>query len=100
MNKKVKLSQKNKKKSIDKIRKNIDEIDAQILKLISFRRKEVLQITKYKKRSEIVDKKRITTMLKRLVLEGNNLKIESYFIENIWKAIIKSFIKLEKILMK
>lgn len=96
MNKKVKLSQKNKKKSIDKIRKNIDEIDAQILKLISFRRKEVLQITKYKKRSEIVDKKRITTMLKRLVLEGNNLKIESYFIENIWKAIIKSFIKLEK----
>ena len=96
MNKKVKLSQKNKKKSIDKIRKNIDEIDAQILKLISFRRKEVLQITKYKKSSEIVDKKRITTMLKRLVLEGNNLKIESYFIENIWKAIIKSFIKLEK----
>ena len=96
MNKKVKLTQKNKKKNIDRIRKNIDNIDSQILKLLSFRRKEVLQITKYKKRSEIVDKKRIAVMLKRLILKGKSLKIESYVISNIWKAMIKSFIKLEK----
>jgi chorismate mutase len=96
MNKKVKLTQKNKKKNIDRIRKNIDNIDTQILKLLSFRRKEVLQITKCKKRSEIVDKKRIAVMLKRLILKGKNLKIESYVIANVWKAMIKSFIKLEK----
>ena len=96
MNKKVKLSQNNKKKNINRIRKNIDKIDTQILKLLSIRRKEVLQITKYKKRSEIVDKKRIDGMLKKLILKGKYFKIESYVIVNIWKAMIKSFIKLEK----
>ena len=96
MNKKAKLSQKNKLLNIKKIRNSIDKIDTQILKYLSLRRKEVMKITKYKKRSEIVDQKRIASMLKKLVRKGRALNIEPYVIENLWKAMIRSFIKLER----
>lgn len=96
MIKKVKLTQENKKKGISKIRNNIDKIDSKIIKLLSLRRKQVIQITKYKKRSEIIDKKRIENILKRLVKKGKILEIEPYLITSIWNAMIKSFIKLEK----
>lgn len=96
MNKKVKLSLSKKIKNINKIRKNIDKIDLQILKYLGLRRKEVIKITKLKKRSEIVDKKRISQMLKILTQKGKKLKIESFIIKNIWNAMIRSFITLEK----
>ena len=60
MIKKAKLSQKNKLLNIKKIRNSIDKIDTQILKYLSLRRKEVMKITKYKKRSEIVDQRDTT----------------------------------------
>ena len=66
-----------KSKNITKVRKNIDAIDLKILKLLSLRRKQVIKITKFKKRSEIVDKKRINLMLKNLVQKGKKLKVES-----------------------
>ncbi len=96
MNKKVKLSLSKKIKNINKIRKNIDKIDLQILKYLGLRRKEVIKITKLKKRSEIVDKKRISQMLKILTQKGKKLKIEPFIIKNIWNAMIRSFITLEK----
>ena len=96
MNKKVKLSLSKKIKNINKIRKNIDKIDLQILKYLGLRRKEIIKITKLKKRSEIVDKKRISQMLKILTQKGKKLKIEPFIIKNIWNAMIRSFITLEK----
>ncbi len=96
MNKKDKLSLMAKSKNITKVRKNIDTIDLKILKLLSLRRKQVIKITKFKKRSEIVDKKRINLMLKNLVQEGKKLKVESFIVVNLWKAMINSFIKLER----
>jgi len=96
MNKKVKLSLSKKIKNINKIRKNIDKIDLQILKYLGLRRKEVIKITKLKKRSEIVDKKRISQMLKILTQKGKKMKIEPFIIKNIWNAMIRSFITLEK----
>ena len=96
MNKKVKLSLSKKIKNINKIRKNIDKIDLQILKYLGLRRKEIIKITKLKKRSEIVDKKRISQMLKILTQKGKKLKIAPFIIKNIWNAMIRSFITLEK----
>lgn len=96
MNKKDKLSLIAKSKNIKKVRKNIDTIDLKILKLLSLRRKQVIKITKFKKRSEIVDKKRINLMLKNLVQKGKKLKVESFIVVNLWKAMINSFIKLER----
>ena len=85
-----------KSKNITKVRKNIDTIDLKILKLLSLRRKQVIKIIKFKKRSEIVDKKRINLMLKNLVQKGKKLKVESFIVVNLWKAMINSFIKLER----
>ena len=96
MNKKDKLSLIAKSKNIKKVRKNIDAIDLRILKLLSLIRKQVIKITKFKKRSEIVDKKRINLMLKNLVQKGKKLKVESFIVVNLWKAMINSFIKLER----
>ena len=56
----------------------------------------MIKITKFKKRSEIVDKKRINLMLKNLVQKGKKLKVESFIVVNLWKAMINSFIKLER----
>lgn len=96
MIKKDKLSLIRKKTNVIKIRKNIDNIDFKILKLLSLRRKQVVKITKLKTKKEIVDKKRIDSMLKILVYKGKILKIEPFIVLNIWRAMITSFIKFEK----
>ena len=56
MLKKAKLSPAKNKSSILKIRKNIDKIDNQILHLLFLRKKEVLNIIKYKNKNQIIDK--------------------------------------------
>ena len=96
MIKKDKLSLLRKKRNLIKIRKNIDNIDLKILKLLSLRRKEVVKITKLKTKKEIIDKKRINSMLKNLVYKGKILKIEPFIVLKIWKAMISSFIRFEK----
>tara|TARA_Y100001958_G_C21128253_1_gene470308 strand:+ start:788 stop:1078 length:291 start_codon:yes stop_codon:yes gene_type:complete len=95
--KKTKLSP---AKNVKIIRKNIDRIDFKILKLLANRRRQVLKIIKYKPKSKIVDKKRIKTMLNLRCKKAKALKIENYIIINIWRAMIKSFIKLERIKYK
>ncbi len=82
------------------IRKNIDKIDFKILKLIANRRREVLKITKYKPKSKIVDQKRINKMLNLRCKKAKVLKIEKFIIIGIWRAMINSFIKLERIKYK
>ena len=56
---KKKISKLSPKKNLEKVRKNIDKFDFQILKILSRRRKEVLKVIKYKPKSKIVDQKRI-----------------------------------------
>ena len=95
--KKTKLSPAEKLKII---RKNIDKIDFKMLKLLANRRKEVLKIIKYKPKSKIVDQKRIKKMLNLRCKKAKVLKIEKFIIMGIWKAMINSFIKLERIKYK
>lgn len=96
MLKKDKLSPSQKKKAIFKIRKNIDKIDDKILNLLFNRKKQVVNIIKYKNKKDIVDNKRINEMIKNLKTKGKKKKLESYLISNVWKSIIKSFIRYEK----
>tara|TARA_E500000178_G_scaffold355169_1_gene426807 strand:+ start:3099 stop:3395 length:297 start_codon:yes stop_codon:yes gene_type:complete len=93
---KKKISNLSPKKNLEKVRKNIDKLDFQILEILSKRRREVLKVIKYKPKSKIIDKKRISEMLKKRISKGKKLKIESFIIERIWLTMINSFIELEK----
>tara|TARA_Y100000022_G_scaffold165354_1_gene149587 strand:+ start:35 stop:331 length:297 start_codon:yes stop_codon:yes gene_type:complete len=93
---KKKISKLSPKKNLEKVRKNIDKFDVQILKILSKRRKEVLKVIKYKPKSKIVDQKRIKKMIKVRVAKGNKLNLESFIVKNIWLTMINSFIKLER----
>ena len=93
---KKKISKLSPKKNLEKVRKNIDKFDLQILKILSRRRKEVLKVIKYKPKSKIVDQKRIEKMIKVRIAKGKKLKLESFIVKNIWLTMINSFIKLER----
>ena len=93
---KKKISKLSPEKKLEKIRKNIDKFDFQILKILSKRRKEVLKVIKYKPKSKIVDQKRISKMIRIRVAKGKKLNLESFIIKNIWLTMINSFIKLER----
>ncbi len=93
---KKKISKLSPKKNLEKVRKNIDKFDIQILKILSKRRKEVLKVIKYKPKSKIVDQKRIAKMIRVRVAKGKKLKLESFIVKNIWLTMINSFIKLER----
>ena len=93
---KKKISKLSPEKNLEKVRKNIDKFDSQILKILSKRRKEVLKVIKYKPKSKIVDQKRIAKMIRVRVAKGKKLKLESFIVKNIWLTMINSFIKLER----
>ena len=93
---KKKISKLSPKKNLEKVRKNIDKFDIQILKILSKRRKEVLKVIKYKPKSKIVDQKRIAKMIRVRVAKGKKLELESFIVKNIWLTMINSFIKLER----
>lgn len=82
--------------SIDEVRNNINNIDEQIVKLIILRGEFVKQAAKFKKDSENVRApKRVEEVISKVKntarLNGANEEV----VENIYKAMIESFIKLE-----
>ena len=85
------------KKKLDLIRVKRDKLDNDLLKLIKKRSNlvnEVLKIKLYKK--EIIDKKRIIFILKKIKKKSNQLKIDPKITNRIWKNMIWSFIDYEK----
>ena len=90
------MSPKNKIK-LNLLRKKLDNIDYQLLKVIKKRTvivKKVLSLKDYKK--EIIDKKRISTILKKIRKESIKKKIDPKITNRIWKNMIWSFIDFEK----
>ena len=86
-----------KKKKLNKIRKQLDKIDNNLLRLFKVRTelvKKVLNLKKYK--SQIVDKRRIKAILKRIRKRSLEEKIDPKVTNHIWKNIIKSYIEFEK----
>ena len=83
-------------RKIIKIRSTIDTIDRQIIRLLGLRKKQVLKIAKYKNKRTIVDKKRISQIMKRIKTESKKNKIDFVLVKNFWNKLIQYSIKLEK----
>ena len=82
--------------SLEELRKNIDEIDLEILDLIEKRKDLVTEVVKLKKRDQIVDQKRIEFILNKLKVEASKRGLAIEFIEEMWTLMIKNFIKYEE----
>ena len=90
------MSPKNKKK-LEIIRSKLDKLDNKLLSLIKYRTnlvKEVLKLKEFKK--EIVDKKRIDFILKKIRAKSKKLKIDPKITNRIWKNMILTYIDYEK----
>ena len=90
------MSPKNKKK-LEIIRSKLDKLDNKLLSLIKNRTnlvKEVLKLKEFKK--EIVDKKLINFILKKINSKSKKLKIDPKITNRIWKNMILSYIDYEK----
>jgi len=78
------------------IRKKIDQIDDKLLPLMVKRSKLVEKALSLKKRkTEIVDKKRIDEISKKIVKKSLELGGNSKLLKSIWLSIIKNFIDYE-----
>ena len=81
---------------LKKVRKNIDEIDSKIIKLISDRFKEINKVTKLKdNHDQIIDHERITHILKSVQAKAKKNKIDYEVVTRIWQIFIHEAIKLE-----
>jgi chorismate mutase len=90
------MSPENKKK-LNIQRKKLDSIDLKLLSIIKIRTniiKKVITLKKNKK--EIVDKKRIAFILKRIRRESIKKKIDPLITSKIWKNMIWSYIYFER----
>ena len=90
------MSPKNKKK-LDIIRKKLDQIDNQLLAIIKKRTLHVNEVIKLKEnKSEIVDQKRITSILKNIKIKSIKKNIDPKITNRIWKNMIWSYINYER----
>ena len=85
------------KKKLGILRKKLDNLDNDLIKLIKKRTNfvsEVLKLKEYK--SEIVDNKRINYILKKIRKKSIKNKIDPKITNRIWKNMIWSFIDFER----
>ena len=87
----------NNKKKLDIIRIKLDKLDNKLLSLIKYRTKlveEVLKLKEFKK--EIIDKKRINFILKKIKAKSLKQGIDPRITNRIWKNMIWSYIDYER----
>ena len=87
----------NNKKKLNLIRIKLDKLDNKLLSLIKYRTglvKEVLKLKEFKK--EIVDKKRINFILKKIKRKSKKINIDPKITNRIWKNMIWSYIDYER----
>ena len=90
------MSPKNKKK-LNIQRKKLDNLDIKLLNIIKIRTniiKKVITIKTHRK--DIIDKKRITLILKRIKKLSIKKKINPTITNKIWKNMIRTYIDYEK----
>ena len=79
------------------LRKKLDNLDTNLLNIIKKRSNLVNNVLKLKtNRSEIIDKKRINFILKKVKKKSILKKIDPKITNRIWKSMIWSFIDYEK----
>ncbi len=85
-----------KNNNIIKLRKKIDLLDSKFLNLIKKRSILVNKVLRQKtSKNQIIDRKRIKTILKNIGKKSLIKKIDKNFTKRIWKTIIKESIKYE-----
>ena len=90
------MSPKNQKK-LNLIRAKLDKLDNKLLTLIKNRTNLVNEVLKLKVvKKEIVDKKRINFILKKINLKSKKLNIDPKITNRIWKNMIWAYIEYEK----
>ena len=86
------MSPKNRKK-LEKIRKKLDRLDNEFLRLIKIRTDLVNKVVKLKEfKGEIVDTKRIKKILFNIRRKSLKKKIDSTVTNKIWKNMILTYI--------
>ena len=86
-----------KRKKLHILRKKLDLLDNKLIKLIKIRTnivKDVLKLKTYE--HEIVDKKRISAILKNIKKKSIKNKIDPKITNRIWKNMIMSYIDFER----
>ncbi len=86
-----------KQKKLNKLRRELDILDNLFIKLIKKRTeivKKVLKLKIYK--NQIVDKKRINTILKQIKKKSLKNNIDPKITRRIWKNMIWSYIDFER----
>ncbi len=83
-------------KNIIKIRKELDKLDNILLNIIKKRTALVDQVILNKKfKKDIIDRKRITVILKNISKKSKKKKIDPKITSKIWKTMIRAFIDYE-----
>ena len=83
-------------KNILRIRKELDKLDNKLLEIIKKRTKLVDLVIKNKKfKKDIIDKKRISIILRNIKKKSKIRKIDTEITYKIWKSMIKAFIDYE-----
>ena len=86
-----------KKKRLNILRKKLDSLDNKLIKLIKKRTNIVSDVLKLKTHKyEIVDKKRISIILKNIKNKSIKNKIDPKITRRIWKNMISAYIDFER----
>ena len=83
-------------KNIVKIRKKLDKLDNSFLNLIKKRTNLVNQVLANKKfKKDIIDRKRISIIIKSILKKSKNKKIDPKITKKIWLSMIRAYIDYE-----
>ena len=83
-------------KNILKVRSKLDKLDNKLLEIIKKRTKLVDIVIKNKKyKKDILDRKRITIILRNISSKSKSKKIDPIVTRRIWKSMINAFIDYE-----
>ena len=86
-----------KRKKLDKIRYDLDKLDNSLIKVIKKRTNLVKKVLELKdKKNQIVDQKRINSILKNVRKKSIKNNIDPKITHRIWKNMIWSYIDFEK----
>ncbi len=82
--------------NIRKIRKKLDKLDNAFLNLIKKRTALVDQVLANKKlKKDIIDRKRISIIIKSILKKSKNKKIDPKITKKIWLSMIRAYIDYE-----
>ena len=85
-----------KRKKLDKIRSKLDKLDNKLIKIIKVRTNLVKKVLALKEKNEIIDRKRIKSILKNIKKKSLKNNIDPKITCKIWSNMISAYIDYEK----